>query len=160
METLRSPLVCSLAISLGWCALARAEPPPPTPSTPATPSAASGCGRVSVFDVAPRNQDVFRARLISIDGALPGPAGSRSYRLPAGKHSFEVAELIDNNQFDDVELRQRDQRSGHYKTLDLDVRPDTTYLLGAHLVDAHRNDILSGAYWEPVIYSQNSEPCK
>ena len=117
-------------------------------------------GRISVFDVAPRTRDVFRARLISIDGELPGPAGSRSFRLDAGPHELEVAELIDTSQFDDVQLRQRDQKSGAYKKLRLDVAADTTYLLGAHLIDAHRNEILSGAYWEPVIYSQNSEPCR
>lgn len=130
------------------------------PSAAAQAEPSTGCGRVSVFDVAPRTRDVFRARLISIDGELPGPAGSRSFRLDAGPHELEVAEFIDTSQFDDVQLRQRDQKSGAYKKLRLDVAADTTYLLGAHLIDAHRNEILSGAYWEPVIYSQNSEPCR
>ncbi|GAA5067360.1 hypothetical protein [Lysobacter panacisoli] len=154
MKALALPLASLSLVALGVCAQP-ANPPAATQSEPST-----GCGRVSVFDVAPRTRDMFRARLISIDGQLPGPAGSRSFRLDAGSHELEVAELIDTNQFDDVQLRQRDQKSGAYKKLRLDVAADTTYLLGAHLIDAHRNEILSGAYWEPVIYSQNSEPCR
>lgn len=158
MRTMYRPAMWSLMLSLGMCApgIARAQ----AIAQDGAPAAADGCGRVSVFDVAPRNQNLFRARLISIDGALPGPAGSRSYRLPAGPHVLEVAELIDTNQFGDVELKQRDQRSGAYKKVSLDVKPDTTYLLGAQLIDAHRNDILSGAYWEPVIYSESKVPCQ
>lgn len=118
------------------------------------------CGRISVFDVAPRSQDLYRARLISIDGRTAGPVGARSYRVPVGRHTLEVAEVIDVEQFSDVQLLQRDQRADRYKTLEVDVKPDTTYLLAAHLIESHRNRIADGSYWEPVIYGQNNEPCK
>ena len=52
------------------------------PAAQAQPgAAASTCGRISVFDVAPRNQDLYRARLINLDGQSPGPSGSRSFRV-------------------------------------------------------------------------------
>lgn len=127
---------------------------------PASASAAQPgtCGRISVFDSAPRSQDLYRARLINIDGRAAGPTGTRTYRVPLGRHTLEVAEAIDVRQFDDVELRQRDQRMDRYKMLEVDVKPDTTYLLAAHLIESGR--IADGSYWEPVIYGQSKEACK
>ena len=133
---------------------------PPEAGSPAAADAASGCGRISIFDVAPRSQELYRARIMNIDGRLPGPTGTKTFRLPAGRHVLEVAELIDPEQFNDIQLRQRDMRQHPYKELVVDVRPDTTYLLGARLVQARRNFISDGSYWEPVIYRQNSEPCQ
>lgn len=127
---------------------------------PAQAAAAGSCGRISVFDVAPRSREVYRAKLINIDGALPGPTSARSFRVTPGRHVLEVAEIIDNEQFNDVQLRQRVKHADRYKTLEVDVKPDTTYLLAAHLIEARRNRIADGSYWEPVIYGQNSEPCK
>ena len=119
----------------------------------------SDCGRISVFDVAPRSQDLYRAKLLNIDGELAGPTGARSFRVKPGKRVLQVAELIDSEQFNDVQLRQRDMRPDPYKDLVVDVQPGTTYLLAARLVPARRNYITDGSYWEPVIYQQNSEPC-
>lgn len=145
--------VCIAALSLiATSASAQADQP--------TTSGSVRCGRISVFDVAPRNQDLYRARLMSIDGRTAGPVGTRTYRVPVGPHTLEVAELIDVEQFSDVQLLQRDQRMDRYKTLEVNVKPDTTYLLAAHLIEARRNRIADGSYWEPVIYGQNSEPCK
>ncbi|HEY0505140.1 MAG TPA: hypothetical protein VGD42_16785 [Lysobacter sp.] len=121
---------------------------------------AGSCGRISVFDVAPRSQELYRAKLINIDGRPPGPSGARTYRVTPGRHVLEVAEAIDNEQFNDVQLRQRVQRADRYKTLEVDVAPGTTYLLAARLVLPRRNYIADGSYWEPVIYHQKSEPCQ
>ncbi|MGO4221527.1 hypothetical protein AB4Y64_06685 [Lysobacter sp. TAF61] len=149
--------------SLGIASAGTASPQVDPASAPAATSVApgaAGCGRVSVFDVAPRSKDLYRARLINIDGTLPGPTTARSYRVAAGKHTLEVAEIIDNEQFGDVQLRQRAQQADRYKTIELDVQPNTTYLLAAHLIEERRNYIMDQSYWEPVIYSQSSEACK
>ncbi len=140
--------------------LSQVDPASVPASTSATPATAvAGCGRISVFDVAPRSKDLYRARLMNVDGKLPGPTAARSYRVNAGKHALEVAELIDERQFNDVQLRQRVKQSDRYKTIELDVQPNTTYLLAAHLIEANRNDIIGQTYWEPVIFSQSSEAC-
>ena len=127
----------------------------------APPSGSStGCGRISIFDVAPRSQDIYRARLMNIDGTLAGPSGAKSFKLPAGRHVLEVAELIDPEQFNDVQRQQRDMRANPYNELVVDVQPDRTYLLGARLVTARRSYISDGSYWEPVIYQHNTESCQ
>jgi len=149
MKAFGLPLL-SLGLFAGACL---AAPPASTP-------AASGCGRISIFDAAPRSQDIYRARLMNIDGKFAGPSGTKTFKLPVGHHVLEVAELIDPEQFNDVQRRQRDMRADPYKELTVDVQPDTTYLLGARLVTDRRNYITDGSYWEPVIYHQNSESCQ
>lgn len=153
MKAFGLPLL-SLCLLAGTC-VAGQDSPGPTPVLNAT-----GCGRISIFDVAPRSQDLYRARLMNLDGQLPGPAGAKSFRVTPGRHVLQVAELIDPEQFNDVQRRQRDMRAKPYKDLVVDVQPDTTYLLGARLVEARRNYITDGSYWEPVIYQQNSEKCQ
>jgi hypothetical protein len=158
------PAMCCLPLLAVAFAAAAAQPssqvdPASAPAATSATPAVVGCGRISVFDVAPRSKDLYRARLINVDGQLPGPTSARSYRISAGKHSLEVAELIDEKQFNDLQMRQRTQRSDRYKTIELDVQPNTTYLLAAHLIEANRNDIIGQTYWEPVIYSQSSEAC-
>src|SRR5688500_7154623 len=91
----------SVLLFAGACV---AEPAQPAPATAAT---TSGCGRISIFDVAPRSQDIYRARVMSIDGRSAGPTGTKSFKLPVGHHVLEVAELIDPEQFNDVQRRQR-----------------------------------------------------
>jgi hypothetical protein len=157
-----SALCCLPLLAVAFATTAQPLAQVDPASAPATTSAApavTGCGRISVFDVAPRSKDLYRARLINVDGKLPGPTSARSYRVGAGKHTLEVAELIDVKQFNDLQLRQRTQQSDRYKTIELDVQPNTTYLLAAHLIEANRNDIIGQTYWEPVIFSQSSEAC-
>ncbi|UNK48264.1 hypothetical protein MNR01_10815 [Lysobacter sp. S4-A87] len=150
---------------LGMAFVVSAQPasqvdPASAPAATSVAPAVAGCGRISVFDVAPRSKDLYRARLMNVDGELPGPTSARSFRVSAGKHTLEVAEAIDDNQFTGMQLRQRVQQSDRYKTIELDVQPNTTYLLAAHLIEANRSDIIGQTYWEPVIYQHNSEACK
>jgi hypothetical protein len=153
MKAFGLPLL-ALALFAGVCIAG------PDQAAPAPSKEASGCGRISIFDVAPRSQEIYRARLMNIDGTLAGPTGAKSFKLPVGRHVLDVAELIDPEQFNDVQRRQRDMRADPYKELVVDVQPNTTYLLGARLVTARRNNIIDGSYWEPVIYHQNSESCQ
>jgi hypothetical protein len=120
----------------------------------------SSCGRVSVFDVAPRSQRLYEAVLIAIDGKSPGPGGTDSFRLEPGPHRLTVAEAIDSRQFDAVALRQRDGRQrDRYKELEIVVQPGITYRLAARFHLEERNSIRDGAYWEPVIWRETPERC-
>lgn len=119
------------------------------------------CARVSVFDGASRKQKLYPAVLIEVDGSTPGPSTSDSFRLTPGKHSLKVAEAIDSRQFIAAQNRDRDGRSKHdrYKTLEIDAQPGVTYHLAARFIPEHRNDVRSGAYWEPVIWKESRVPC-
>ncbi len=127
----------------------------------AKPQAASdACGRISEFDVAPRQQGLHAATLIAIDDALPGPSGSTSFKVKAGHHRLTVAERIEPKYlaFND-RLRNSGPRS-RYKTLEVDVAADTTLFVSAQLIEARRNEWRDGAYWEPVVWKTTAEPCR
>lgn len=123
--------------------------------------AQSTCARISVFDNAPRQQRLFQAVLIALDGRLPGPPGS-SWRITPGRHELTVAEAIDSREFVPLHNATRDRLPSklRYKTLILDAQPGITYRLAAKLNVEQRDSIRDGGYWEPVIWKQSAEPCR
>lgn len=116
---------------------------------------------MSDFDVAPRGDHLHAAKIMSIDGVSPGPTGTRAYRVTAGRHVLKVAEQIEGRylSFND---RARNSAIGddRYKTLDVDVPPDTTVLVAARLNDDKRSEWKDGAYWDPVAWKQSAERCR
>lgn len=123
---------------------------------PAADSSAM-CGRISIFDNAPRQQDLHAATIISIDGKIPGTTGQDVYRVTSGTHTLEVSERIDHRylSFSD-RLRGADKT---YKTLTIDVAPNTTYSVAAHLNEDQRTNWKDGAYWDPVVWNEVAEGC-
>lgn len=120
----------------------------------------SGCGRISDFDVAPRGQQLHAAKIISIDGVTPGPHGSKSYRVSAGPHTIKVSEHIESRYFSFNDRQRNSALQGGYKTIDVDVAPDTTYLVAARLNEDQRDNPKDGAYWDPVVWKETPETCR
>lgn len=130
-------------------------------ATAMAPERASGCGRISDFDVAPRQQQLHSAKILSIDGVTPGPTGAQSYRVVAGSHVLTVANRIESRYlpFND-RLRNSGVASAHYKKLTIDVAPDTTTLIAARLNEDKRTESQNDAYWDPVAWKQVAEACR
>ncbi|MBS7458947.1 PDZ domain-containing protein [Coralloluteibacterium stylophorae] len=128
-------------------------------SRTAAGDADSRCARVSVFDVGPRSQQLYRAVLIAVDGRLPGPSNATSFRIEPGRHTLTVAEAIDADRFSSLARSLRGRRS-RYKELQLDARAGVTYRLAARLVTENRERILANTYWEPVLWSSTDERCR
>lgn len=145
VQTLYLP---AMRLQLGATALLAA-------SVSARPEATASCGRISQFDVAPRQQHLHGAVLMRIDGKLPGPHGQQTFQVATGQHTIEVAEAIENRYlpFND-QIRSANRR---YKMLTLDVAANTTYLIAARLNPGKRSD--PKAFWDPVMWKQNSETC-
>jgi hypothetical protein len=120
-------------------------------------AAASGCGFFNVVDVAPRQQQLYGVRLLSVDGKLPGPSGASRYRIAAGTHELNIAELIDPKQLS-FNSRQRERHAN--KTLTVTVAPNTTYYLAAKFDPAARSGWSDGTYWEPVVWREVAEDCR
>lgn len=123
-------------------------------SLPAQPG---GCGRISVFHIAPRSQDLYPAKILSIDGEIPGPVNQNTYRVAPGPHEVEVAEQIDDNDLPGTYTRARRHKA---KTFTIDVRPDTTYMVASRLNEDRERDIVRGSYWDPVVWKEIGEPCR
>ena len=127
-----------------------------TASAGGATEASGGCGRISEFDVAPRQDSLHRAVIISIDGKLPGPRGQETFRVSVGPHSVEVAEAIESRYISFSDVARTSNR--HYQKLSVDVAANTTYFIAARLIPDKRND--PKAYWEPAMWRQNAETCK
>lgn len=113
------------------------------------------CGRISTFEVAPRQEKLHDATIISVDGQLPGPRNADAWRVSAGHHVLEVSERIEPRY---LSFNERLRNSGtRYKRLEIDVPADTTLLIAARL-DSSRWD--NGNYWQPVVWKEVSEPCR
>lgn len=131
-----------------------------SPLVPVSPDVA-GCGRLSDFDVAPRQRQLHAARVLSIDGKLAGPTDAHVFRVGAGRHTLEVGERIDPKYlpFND---RQRQAGVGARggKSLQVDVPANTTLLIAAKLNAKALADWRSAAYWEPVVWKAVVEACR
>ena len=119
-----------------------------------------GCGRISDFDVAPRGQGLHKATIIAIDNHAPGPHGSQSYQVSAGPHTLKVSENIEERYFSFNSRQRNSQVGGGYKTVDVNVAPDTTYLVAARLNEDKRDNPANGAYWDPVVWKETPETCR
>jgi hypothetical protein len=123
-------------------------------------NSAEGCGRISAFDVAPRQQQLHAATLIAIDGVAPGPSGAKAYPVRPGHHVVKVGERIESRYLSFPKSQRNAPLFGGYKTVDVDVEPNTTYFIAAHLNEDQRNNPIDGAYWDPVMWKQVAETCR
>jgi hypothetical protein len=122
--------------------------------------AGPGCGRVSIFDGAPRQKQFHGVTLISIDGERSPMSDQVSVRLPAGRHELKVGERIDARYLGFSDRFRARGGNDRYKTLTIDIAANTTYFLAAHLNSEHLNEWRNGAYWEPVVWSTSREACR
>ena len=142
------PLQAATALVLAASADVAADPP-----------ATGGCGRISIFDVAPRSKHLYRAKILLLDGTTPGPTGTPSFRVSAGTHKLLVAEDIPTREMgvgDFATLRARRDTS---KELTVMVKANTTVLLAARLNTDKASDFTHGAYWDPLVWREIAENC-
>ena len=121
--------------------------------------ASGGCGRISTFDVAPRSEHLYRAKILLLDGATPGPTGTPSFRVAAGTHKLLVAENIPTEEMGVGAFATLRARRDTSKELSVTVKANTTALLAARLNTDKASDFAHGAYWDPVIWREIPERC-
>ena len=125
----------------------------------ASTSSSSGCGRLSTFDVAPRSERIYHATIEQIDGVTPGPTGQETYRVSAGQHKLLVNEDIPTRQVGiGPDATMRSQRD-HSKVLLIDVKPDTTVMIGAKFHEDKANNVRNGEYWDPIAWREKTMGC-
>ncbi len=120
--------------------------------------AQEGCGRISAFDVAPRGEHLYAARILLLDGNTPGPQGVASYRVSAGEHRLLVAENIPTNALGVGEIATLRRQTS--KPLTVVVEPGKTAMVAAQLHLANASDLSHGTYWDPVMWKQIAESCR
>lgn len=131
--------------------------------------AAGRCGFVSTrLGVPPLSRGIHDALITRIDGrSTPLLHRPNRYRLAAGRHVLVVDEMIRRDLLGSAAVREiarmrRARDAAAYKTLVLDVKPGTSYFVGARLVKERLDaqGIASNRYWEPVVYTERAEACR
>ena len=150
----------AVRLELGDAALVAASGSVAVPATLSAPVAAArgqgACGRISVFHTAPRSRQLYAAKILSLDGEIPGPRTQDTFRVAPGRHVLEVAEQIDDEDLPQVYSRARRHQN---KTLEIDVQPGVTYMVASQLNLARQRDVPRGGYWDPVVWKEVPEPC-
>jgi len=129
----------------------------PTRLAQAAPAQAGACGRISVFHIAPRGEQLYPAKILEIDGEIPGPSRQDTFRVTPGTHTLLVAEQIDVNDLPGVYTRARRHKD---KELVVNVAPDTTLMISSHLELDRERDVPGNGYWTPVVWKEISESCR
>ncbi|MBX3727502.1 MAG: PDZ domain-containing protein [Xanthomonadales bacterium] len=120
----------------------------------------SVCARLSTFPVPSRSRQLHPARLLAVEGGLPGPSSQDTFRVAPGRYRLTLAEDIDSREFSAIANRQRSRGGQRQAVLELEVQAGITYLLAARLLPERRERILEGGYWQPVVWRQRNEPCR
>lgn len=120
--------------------------------------AADTCGRISMFDVAPRGKRLYAAKILLLDGTTPGPQGTASFRVAPGEHRLLVAENIPTRALGVGEIATRRRQTS--KPLTVTVHAGRTALVAAQLHLEHAADLAHGSYWDPVVWKEIDEPCR
>ena len=144
----------ALRMQLGAATLASADA---ASSAGAPADGGGGCGRVSTWDVAPRADRQYHARILMIDGVSPGPSGSETFRVSAGTHKLLVAEDIPTRQIGAGEIASL--RRDTNKELIVTVKPGTTAMVAAQLHVDKVTEVLRGGFWDPVVWREMPLSC-
>lgn len=122
----------------------------------------SGCGRIDTTLKPPITQDIHPLVLHEIDGRLGGPLQSETFRLKPGRHVLKLSEAIEPRHFTFNQNRKRSNLFRHerFKDFEIDIQADGLYRIGAKLIRDAREEIRSGAYWEPVVWSVSTLSCR
>lgn len=163
---LQSVTLPALRMELGAAALAGTDPGATSKDAPTAggtapadvaPTGGQGCGRISIFDVAPRQQNLYGAVILALDGKVPGPQGQQSYRASAGRHRLVVAENIPSREMGVGPIASR--RRNISKELSVIVKPGFTSMVAAQLHPDKASDLIRGGYWDPVVWREIAESC-
>lgn len=122
-------------------------------------SMSDGCGHISTFDVAPRGEQLYHAKILLLDGKTPGPSGQENYRVSVGPHKLLVAEDIPTKQMGVGDFASLRSRQDTHKELTVDVKPGTTAMIGAKFHQDKASSFAHGEYWDPVVWRESSEGC-
>jgi hypothetical protein len=150
--SVHSVLLPALSVELGAGAMAAVDPP--------VGAGAGGCGRISTFDVAPRGEHQYHARIWLLDGTTPGPSGHETYRVAAGEHRLVVSEDIPTQEMGSGTMASaaRTNRDTH-KELIVNVKPNTTAMVAAQFHTDKATNFAKAEYWDPVVWREIPEGC-
>ncbi|MGY0559310.1 MULTISPECIES: PDZ domain-containing protein [unclassified Luteimonas] len=127
-----------------------------------------GCGYVSTLGAPPRvTRNIYSAEITQINGRSTPLVAQNRHEVPVGRQVLVVREEIDRHRIPSADLlrierMQRRKQGRIYKTLVIDVEPDTRYSIGAQLLPDRldRDSVRNNDWWEPVVWESRREECR
>jgi len=122
--------------------------------------AQSGCGYASSVKEPPESKGVYPAAIRQVDGKAVGERTPR-HRLTVGLHKLSVEERIADTRRGKAKLRQLaiKEPKQALKVLEIDVKADGSYHIGAKLLEQPGDPGKPQDYWEPVVWRTLLESC-
>ena len=126
---------------------------------PSLALAQSGCGYVSSNTKPPISKEIYPATIRQVDGKEVD--GKKRLRLSVGVHRIAVQELIADERRGYTKLRKLGNKETKLvlKVLELDVKADGNYLIGAQLFEDRIDPARPNDYWEPVVWRKTLDSC-
>ncbi len=116
--------------------------------------------------VVPKSRNIFHAEITTIDGRSTPLQPVNRHKLAVGRHVLVVREFIDPTRLNSAQLLQinkmkRFALARAYKPLVVDIKPGTSYRIGARLLrdKLDTQSLRDNAYWEPVVWEEVPETC-
>ncbi|MBK8068164.1 MAG: hypothetical protein IPK27_11225 [Rhodanobacteraceae bacterium] len=128
-------------------------------TAPAMTLAQSGCGYVSTSTKPPVSKEIYPAAIRQIDGK--DVDGSKRIKLTLGVHKIAVQERIADERRGNTKLRKLGNKQTELvlKVLEVDVKADGNYLIGAQLYEDRIDPAKPNDYWEPVVWRTTLDSC-
>lgn len=108
----------------------------------------NACGTVSVFFTPPESKRLYSAYVSKIDDHSVN-RNRESFRLKPGLHTIYLHELIDDPFFT---RRYKGMQSA--KSIEIEIKVNTTYYLAAKFIKGKAFRQRKGEYWEPVVWKE------
>ena len=122
--------------------------------TPAAELDSTACGEVAILLSPSENGELHPASFNKNDDN-PGTGNQVSYKLSVGQHIVYVYEHIDDDSL--VQSRGKEQKA---KAIQINVRANTSYHLGAKPITGQYTETPNGEYWEAVIWKTSQRECQ
>jgi hypothetical protein len=113
------------------------------------------CGKVSVFFNPPAAKEIYPALFYKIDDGYLNK-NKKSFKLPVGKHTISLHEYIDDKNFN---RKGRGRGVRKDKSIEIDVKENTTYYIGAKFNRKNKLKRVEDEYWTPIVWKESNREC-
>ncbi len=113
------------------------------------------CGKVSVFFNPPSAKEIYPASFYKIDEGYLNK-NKKSFKLAVGKHTISLHEYIDDKNFN---RKGRGRGVRKEKSIEIDVKENTTYYIGAKFNRSNKLKRSEDEYWTPIVWKVSNKEC-
>jgi hypothetical protein len=104
----------------------------------------------------PEAKEIYPASFYKIDDGYLNK-DKKSFKLPVGKHTISLHEYITDKNFN---RKGRGRGVRKAKSIEIDVKENATYYLGAKFNRKNKLKRSKDEYWTPIVWKISNKECK